>query len=362
MRRGAGRWARRFAGALTGALRSAPLVCLWAWTAAPAVAQGSTERLFYRNPTDGTPLAATLDLPEGAGPFPAVIVLSLAGVDGLTERLERLGWAVLAPDRRGMGGAPERELRASFQDLADDVAAARAHLDSRPDIDGATVGLVAQGGETLVGMLVAAGAPEPAFLVLVSPRGMAGAATFRLQQRRSAERRGLDAPAVDALDRLVERLSGIVAGSDPPSLRAYRIRSLLDGAPTRPYQSSSFPTDLEGQVHAFSSRWWHDYLSFAPDTVLVRVRAPTLVLEGEEPLFPLERNLPPVRRSLDAAPTGDVTICVVPGRVEHALPPALLGALEEWLRARSPLDQEAAIIPRPGADPPERCLEAPEGR
>lgn len=342
-----------------GILRLAALFWLCAWTAAPAWAQGSSERLFYRNAADGTPLSATLHLPPGPGPFPVVVVLSLAGVDGLAGRMEGLGWAVAVPDRRGMGGAPELELRASFQDLADDVAAARAYLESRPEIDGTTVGLVAQGGETLVGMLAAVAPPEPAFLVLVAPRGIDGAATFRLQQRRSAERRGLDMPSVEELDRLVERLSGIVAGSDPPSLRAYRIRSLLDGAPVRPYQSSSFPADLEGQVHAFSSRWWHDYLSFAPDSVLARVRAPTLVLEGDAPVVPPERNLPPIRRSLEAAPTADATVCVLPARVEHGLPPALLDALEAWLRARTAENGGPAVVPRPGADPPAGCLDTP---
>lgn len=84
--------------------------------------------------------------------------------------------------------------------------------------------------------------------------------------------------------------------------------------------------------------------------MLARVRAPILVLEGQDPFVSFERNLPPIRRSLEAAPTDDVTLCVVTSRVEHAFPGDLLDVLEEWIDAR------------PGTDPPRACLEDPEIR
>lgn len=256
-----------------------------------------------------------------------------------------------------MGGAPELELEAGFGDMAGDVAAALEHLRGRPEIDASMVGLLAQGGETMVGMAAAVAPSAPSFLVLVSPRGLPGARIFQIQQERSARSRRLDAGEAEALERQVERLLEVARSPGPPSLRAYRIRSLLAGASIRPQQSSSLPPDLEGQVRFLASRWWHDFAVFAPDTVLAQVEVPTLVLEGDDPFLALEENLPPVRSSLEAAPVGDVTLCVVPGRVEHGFPTPALDALEAWMAAR--LGGEAGFRSRPEEGPPEVCLEDP---
>ena len=103
------------------------------------------ERVTYQNPVDGTTLSARLFVPAGEGPFPGVVLLTLAGADDLVSSLTRLGWAVLYPVRRGMG-TPEHFLQASFQNLSDDVRGATEYLRSRPEVDEEVVGLMAQGG------------------------------------------------------------------------------------------------------------------------------------------------------------------------------------------------------------------------
>src|SRR5688500_8783080 len=53
---------------------------------APAAAT-ATELVRYANPRDGASLSGTLALPKGAGPFPGVVLLTLAGADPLIARL-----------------------------------------------------------------------------------------------------------------------------------------------------------------------------------------------------------------------------------------------------------------------------------
>ncbi len=77
------------------------------------------------NADDGTPIAATLYLPDGTGPFPGVILLHMLGSnraawgdDGLTSTLTDAGYALLAVDMRGHGGTPgERDWAAIEQDM-----------------------------------------------------------------------------------------------------------------------------------------------------------------------------------------------------------------------------------------------------
>ncbi len=321
-----------------------------------------SQRVGYDNPVDGTPLSATLALPEGKGPFPGVVALSLAGTDDLVARMAELGWAVLVPERRGMAGSPELQLRASFQDLANDVAAAEAYLRARPEVDSATVGLLAQGAETMTGMISAVAPPLPAFVVLMSVTDAPGDESFRSQQRTLARERGLGPSEVDALDRTLERLAEIVRSEPSPYTRAARIHDLLDEATVAPNGSSSFPPDTAGQAHFFSSTWWRDYFTFAPDSVLSRLDSPTLVLMGQDdPFVSPDENVPPIRRSLAAAPAGDVTLCVVAGRVQHAFTPEALDAITAWLRPRTRSAGGVRIVPRPGAERPSVCLKDPGG-
>lgn len=320
----------------------------------PLAAQ-RVERMEYRNPRDGTPLTATLHLPAGEGPFPAVVVLTLAGVDALAERLGAAGWAVMVPERRGMGGAPELELAVGFEEMAGDGSAALERLRARRDVQEGAVGLLAQGGETMVGTVAADSGTPPSFLVLVSPRGVGGDELFRLQQRRSARDRRLEPGEVEALDGLVEEINTIARSPGSASLRAYRIRSLLGAASVRPQQSSSLPPDLEGQVRFLASPWWHDFATFSPASALARLRVPTLAVEGDPPYLPADRSLAAVRSGLDGAPSPDVTVCVVEGRVEHAFPGALLDAVEAWLSARRPPGAGGAFRARPETPRPRAC-------
>ena len=318
------------------------------------------ERVTYQNPVDGTILSGTLVVPAGEVPSPGVVLLTLAGADELVGGLTRLGWAVLYPVRRGMG-TPEHFLQASFQDLSNDVRAATEYLRSRPEVDGAVVGLVAQGGESMAGVVAAIVPPFPVFLVLMSTTGLPGHESFAIEQRWLARERNYDAQALLDLDEYLARLTEIVLSDSSPALRAARSRALIDESDVGlPRNAASLPLNAEGQVRFFSSRWWRDYFSFRPDSVLTQVRSPVLVLMGEEdPLTPYQRHIPAIRRSLEEAPTDDVTVCLLPGRTHHSFSQVALDVIEEWLLHRVSPAAGPVVVDRTGAGPPEVCLEAP---
>ena len=318
------------------------------------------ERVTYQNPVDGTTLAGMLVVPEGEGPFPGVVLLTLAGADELIGALNRIGWAVLYPVRRGMG-TPEHFLQASFQNLSNDVRAATEYLRSRPEVDEAVVGLMAQGGESMAGAIAAIAPPFPVFLVLISTTGLSGYESFAFEQRWLATDRNYDAQMHMDLDEFLARLTEIILSEPSPALRAARSRALMYESDVRlPRNTASFPLSIEGQIRFFSSRWWRDYFLFSPDSVLAQVRSPVLVLMGEaDPLVPYEQHIPAIRSSLKEAPTDDVTVCLLPGRAQHSFSQVALDVIEEWLLDRvSPADP-TVVMDRANAGPPEVCLEAP---
>lgn len=108
-------------------------------------------------------LRGLLGIPDGSGPFPALVVLhEVFGVDDAMrdhlERLRGLGYLVLMPDLFSRGGrrkclvATFRALREGSGAAFDDVAAARALLLSRSDARGSigVIGFCMGGGFALL--------------------------------------------------------------------------------------------------------------------------------------------------------------------------------------------------------------------
>jgi len=158
-------------------------------------------------------LAGTLTLPEGTGPFPAVVTLTGSGAhyrDGnrtpehpyrpfrqIAEKLAACGIATLRLDDRGVGGSAGNAAAATAEDTAADTAAALRFLRARSDIDPRRVGLVGHsyGGE--IAPMVAADDPLVAAVVLLAGPARSFRETMRYQHRYRIE----NDPAVKPADR-----------------------------------------------------------------------------------------------------------------------------------------------------------------
>ncbi|OKH71975.1 dienelactone hydrolase family protein [Mycolicibacterium sp.] len=125
--------------------------------------------------TPDGPIDALLDTPEGAGPWPGVVVIHDAigyGPDNeaTSARIAGAGYLAITPNLFARGGRA-RCITRVFRDLLtqrgtalDDILAARDHLRSLPDCTG-TVGIAGfcMGGQ---------------FALIMGPRGFAAAAPF----------------------------------------------------------------------------------------------------------------------------------------------------------------------------------------
>lgn len=134
--------------------------------------------------TDGVTLAGTLTKPEGAGPFPAVVLLSGSGPQDrdealrghrpffvLSDRLTRAGIATIRFDDRGVGGSGGSYPNTEFDRLGDDAGEMLALLRSRSDIAGAGILGHSEGGMVAgVAASRASDDQQPDFIVgLASP-------------------------------------------------------------------------------------------------------------------------------------------------------------------------------------------------
>ncbi len=148
------------------------LLCTLSWR--DARVPRAEDEVTYES--QGIPLVATLLLPEGPGPFPAVVLVHGSGSSDRSNPWTRAyaaalverGIAVLHPDKRGSGASGGDWRQASIPDLAEDARAAVRVLQRHPFVDGQRVGLMgfSQGGDVVP--LAATGVAEVAFVIDVS--------------------------------------------------------------------------------------------------------------------------------------------------------------------------------------------------
>lgn len=297
---------------------------------APQDAPYTAEDVVVQTPAGHT-LAGTLTRPRTAGPVPAVVTITGSGAQDrdqaipsvrgyrpfrqIADTLARRGIAVLRLDDRGFGASTGDFAAATSADFADDIRAALAYLRTRPDIDGARLGLVGHSEGGMIAPMVAATDSTLAGVVVIAGPAQTGREIITYQQRYVIE--------------------------NSPTIRAEARDSAL--------------ADAAEQLAELAARqpWLQFFLDHDPLPIARRVRAtPVLLLHGQTDRQITEDQAHALAAAFREAGNPDVTLHVLPG-INHllvpdldgnparyaalthtAVSPALLGLIADWLADR----------------------------
>jgi uncharacterized protein len=295
-------------------------------------------------------LAGTLSVPQGAGPFPAVVLLTGSGPQNrdeeilgfkvfrvIADHLTRHGIAVLRHDDRGVGTSTGNIAQATTADFAGDALAAVALLRARPDIVAGKVGLFGHSEGAAVASIAAARSTDVAFIVLLAGTGVRGDAVLRQQAADGARALGASDAAVDrilAAHRAATAavLSGVSDEAATAAVRAL-IEAQIDGLP--PAQQAAVgdreayvARRLAPNVASMRSPWMRFMLDFDPATPLARVSCPVLAIFGDKDTqVPPSLNRAPVERAL--AGNARATVKLYPD-ANHLFQKAQTGLVTEY--------------------------------
>jgi pimeloyl-ACP methyl ester carboxylesterase len=308
---------------------------------------------FDNSAAPGVRLAGTLTLPDGDGPFPAVLLIAGSGKNDrdetfgaghkpllvLADALTRRGYAVLRYDKRGVARSSGDAASATTFDSTSDARSAVAYLRRRPDIDGRRLGLIghSEGGD--IAAILGAEDPSLDYLVL-----LAGAAapfkTVVAEQTRLAEIVSGKSPAAAAESyELNLRLFDAIAVAKDRADAEARIGQV---AATTPQAAKA---DIDQAMHYARIPYMRYILAYDPTPALRQVRVPVMALNGSKDLIgPAALNLPGLRRAL--ANDRDVTILEMPG-LNHFFQRAGTGSSQEFSEIEETMAPEvlATIVP-----------------
>lgn len=321
----------------------------------------------------GVTLAGTLTLPEGAGPHPAVVLVSGSGPQDrdesllghkpflvLADHLTRRGIAVLRYDDRGVQESKGAFATASTADFASDAAAGVGFLRARDDIRRDAVGMIGHSEGGLIAPMVAGDAAnEVAFVVLLAGPGVSGREVIEHQSRLIAKAMGQsDDDIARDLSHQSQMLATAAKAPDADAART-RLRALGETlwselSDAERQQIGDRDAFLDKQIEQLTSPWMRFFLGYEPAAALERVRCPVLALSGERDLQvdPVQ-NLPPISAALLRGACRDHTVVQLAGlnhlfqtcttgapseyrAIEETFAPLALRTISDWIGARCP--------------------------
>jgi pimeloyl-ACP methyl ester carboxylesterase len=330
------------------------------------------EGVTFPNQSAGIDLAGTMTFPEGAGPFPGVVLVSGSGPQDrdqalmghkpfhvLADHLTRQGIAVLRFDDRGVGDSGGEFATATSEDFATDAVAATSYLVSRPEVADDQVGVAGHSEGGMIAPMALALSDQIAYIVLLAGPAVSGQDILREQQKLIATASGATSQMIDLNARILNAVVEVMtAESDPdvaePIMRE-AIRAEIDklSPEFRAAAGDALGETLVDQtVTQMNSVWFRFFLGYDPRPALEAVTVPVLALFGEKDLqVPPSQSAPEMEAAFERAGHSDATVLVLPGlnhlfqeaetgspseyaQIEQTMSPTALQAISSWIQER----------------------------
>ncbi len=293
------------------------------------------QEVSYENKPAGVKFAATLTVPGGKGPFPAVFLITGSGPQDrdeslmghkpflvLADYLTRRGIVVLRADDRGFGKSTGVFSTATTLDFASDAEAALAFLKSRPEVDSQKIGLIGHSEGGVIAPMVAAMNHDVAFIVMMAGTGVPGDRILIAQKELIEEASGLSQSQAEKDGAEETELLAMVKREKNSTILEKQLREKLAGKVSEP--------QLTTQVKFLSSAWMRYFIEYDPANALSKVTCPVLAINGEKDLqVPPKLNLPAIRKALEASGNKNFEVDELPG-LNHLFQTAKTGSPNEY--------------------------------
>jgi fermentation-respiration switch protein FrsA (DUF1100 family) len=300
------------------------------------------------NARAGVQLAGTLTVPPGAGPFPAVVLVTGSGPQNRDEELlghkpflviadylSRNGIAVLRYDDRGVGKSTGVFSQATTMDFADDAEAAFTFLAARPEVDGKRTGIAGHSEGGLIAPIVASRNPGVGFVVLLAGPGIRGDKLLLLQSAAIARTSGQTEAQVRSTVDLNAALYAIAMKDTAASVVLSEGRKAMEQAIDA---NTSFPqadkdkarASIDQTLAPLASPWFRTFLRIDPAAYLGKLRIPVLALDGTKDLqVPADEDLAGIDAALKTAGNTSYRLLRMEG-LNHLFQHAVSGLPEEY--------------------------------
>ena len=291
------------------------------------------QEVTFDNKVQNVTLAATFTIPQGTGPFPAVLLITGSGPQDrdeslmghkpfliLSDYLTRHGIAVLRADDRGTGKSTGVFTNATTADFATDTEAGVAYLKTRPEVNPHKIGLIGHSEGGIIAPMVAARNKDVAFIVMMAGTGVRGDQVLVAQGEAIQIANGKTAEEAAKDSARQKEMLALVETEKDDAVLERELREKMSG---------NVPEAQIGlQMKQLTSPWMRYFLTYDPAIALRQLTCSVLAINGslDRQVLP-EQNLPAIRKAL--AGNTHAEIDELPG-LNHLFQTAKTGSPAEY--------------------------------
>lgn len=313
-----------------------------------------SEDVEYDNADKSMHYGATFTRPEGAGKYPAVIIISGSGTQDrngtmlghqpywvLADYLTKHGVAVLRVDDRGAGKSSlgiDIDKKTSL-DFSYDVEASLNYLETRPDVNKKHLGLIGHSEGGMIAPMVAARRKDVSFIVMWGASEAGGAKILAEQYADQLKLQGMNAGAARAFEQahlhILNMFSSAVSTEDLDQkitlfLDTWKKAQTQQTLDALNIHDSTMPNILRLYNQMYNSAWLKFFITYNPEPDLSHVKCAVLAINGDKDTqVNAAENLDVIRRVLTKSGNKDFEVKALPG-LNHLLQTANTGEFSEY--------------------------------
>ncbi|MET0635542.1 MAG: alpha/beta fold hydrolase [Chitinophagaceae bacterium] len=295
------------------------------------------EELVFSSPATTLKYGATLTIPPGKGPFPAVVLITGSGQQNrdeemmghrpfavLADGLTRNGIIVMRVDDRGIGGSTGDFTKSTSEDFAADVSACVDYLAKRPEVKKSAIGLIGHSEGGMIAPIVASKRKDLGFVVLLAAPGIPISQLMAEQTAAILRSSGVGDSAVKAYIPFYNQfMKTLTSGEDSlaavTGARQYMDNwaSVTDSSVLRQLQLNSPMARLQmlnTLVSVGRNPWFRYFMAFEPGPYLSKMKMKVLALNGDRDIQVVaESNMKGIRDAFAAGGNKGTTTLILPG-------------------------------------------------
>ena len=272
-----------------------------------------SEDIVYKSRDNSISYGATITIPNGKGPFPAVMLLTGSGQQNrdeeigghkpfavIADHLTKNGFVVLRADDRGMGKTTGDVVTATSYDFAQDASRGFDYLLNRKEVNKKKIGFIGHSEGGMIAQLLGAERSDINFIVSLAGPGSKITQLMNEQNRAIFEKAGLSKEYIDQYAILYDSMLQIIIQHDKYSFDSVLSQTLTKWIESTLSNVVLFTTGIkdENSKKEFISSssalanndWFRYFIRYNPEEQIKHFKGHYLALNGDKDIQVLSKS------------------------------------------------------------------------
>lgn len=332
-----------------------------------------SEDVVYTNKNKSISYGATITIPPGKGPFPAVLLLTGSGQQNrdeevmghkpfavIADHLTNNGFIVLRVDDRGIGKTTGNVAIATTRDFAHDATVSIEYLLGRPEVDKKKIGLIGHSEGGMIAQIVAAERKDINFVVMLATPGEHTMKVMNDQNEAILLKSGMSKEYVAAYLGLYKNILTTMIAADSASAKEKVmpvVEEWISKTPRNIVQATTGITNDSTKnnyvslfVGQLNQPWFRYFLTYDPAPYIKKMNARVLALNGSKDVQIISKsNLAAIEAALKESKSKgyeikeleglnhlfqECKLCTVNeyGQLQQTISPVALEVMTSWMK------------------------------